>query len=116
MVELFHRLLVNLCFAQFIHSNRKQVISVPVAAVLKVEQWTNLLCLTDWLFLIAISAKQPGTNVSCILVSGWKEKFFDISLKRTPVDWKTLLLITEVTVQHTNLKFSEESKLCSSSQ
>lgn len=32
------------------------------------------------------------------------------------MDWKTVLLITEVTVQHTNLKFSEESKLCSGSQ
>lgn len=45
-----------------------------------------------------------------------RKKFFDISLRGTPVDWKTLLLITEVTAQHTNLKFSEESKLCSSSQ
>lgn len=82
---------------------------------LKVQQCTlNLLCLKGWPFLIAISAKQPGTNACCILVE--KKKFFDISLRGTPVDWKTLLLITEVTVQHTNLKFSEESKLCSTSQ
>ncbi len=57
---------------------------------------------------------QLGTNACCILVE--KKKFFDISLRGTPVDWKTLLLITEVTVQHTNLKFSEERKLCSSSR
>lgn len=45
------------------------------------------------------------------LYFGFEEKFFDISLRGTPADWQTHWF-AEVIAAHTNVKFSQENKLC----